>query len=236
MQSFSARLSDVRRQIAEAAAKAGRSTDEITLLAVSKTHPPEAVHEAIAAGQCLFGENRVQEARAKIPGCPANARWHLIGHLQKNKIRQALPLFELIHSVDSLELAQDIDRIAKEEGRQPRILLEVNVAGEESKFGFSPVQLQESMASLLSLEGLQIEGLMAIPPFADDPEASRPYFVALRKLREQLRKRFQVPLPELSMGMSHDFPVAIETGATIVRVGTALFGERVGKTWKPGNT
>src|SRR5580765_8591321 len=155
-------LERVREQIAQAAAKAGRAGDEIQLVAITKTHDAEKVREAIEAGQILFGESRVQEARVKIPELPSNIRWHFVGHLQKNKIRQALPLFELFHSVDSLALAQDIDRIADEEGVHPRVLLEVNVSGEGSKFGFAPEKLQAEMQSLLALPRLTIEGLMTI--------------------------------------------------------------------------
>src|SRR6266571_6851055 len=163
----------VREQIAQAAAKARRAVDEIELVAITKTHPAEKVREAIEAGQTLFGENRVQEARAKIPELPSNIRWHFVGHLQKNKVRQALPLFEMIHSVDSLALAQDINRIAEEEGLYPRVLLEVNLAGEGSKFGFAPDALREQMEALLALPRLSIEGLMCIPPLAVESEDSR---------------------------------------------------------------
>ncbi len=178
------------------------------------------------AGQEIFGESRVQEARAKIPLLPAALRWHFIGHLQKNKIRHALPLFELFHSVDSLALAQEVERIASEEGVRPRVLLEVNVAGEGSKLGFSPDQIRAQMEELLQLGRLEIEGLMTIPPFAPEAEEARPYFVMLRELRDALEREFAVKLPQLSMGMSNDYAVAIEEGATIVRVGTAIFGGR----------
>jgi len=181
----------------------------------------------IEAGHLLFGESRVQEARAKIPLLPAKTRWHFIGHLQKNKIRQALPLFEMFHGIDTLQLARDMNRIAEECGARPGVLLEVNVAGEASKFGFTPVALRESLEELLGLNRLQIEGLMTIPPFSEEAEASRKYFAALRNLRDELQESFRVPLDQLSMGMSHDYTVAIEEGATIVRVGTAIFGERI---------
>ena len=174
----------------------------------------------------VFGESKVQEARAKIPLLPSNIRWHFIGHLQKNKIRHALPLFEMIHSVDSLELAQAIDRIAHEDGLHPRILLEVNVAGEGSKFGFKATTLRAELESLLLLPRLSIEGLMCIPPLAEEAETSRKYFVELRELRDALEQKFQVKLPHLSMGMTNDYSVAVEEGATLVRVGTAIFGER----------
>ena len=184
------------------------------------------VREAIEAEQRLFGESRVQEARVKIPELPSNLRWHFVGHLQKNKIRHALPLFELIHSVDSLALAQDINRIAEEDGLHPRVLLEVNVAGEGSKFGFTPEKLREDLENLLALPRLSILGLMTIPPIADEAEASRKYFVELRELRDRLQTEFHVDLAQLSMGMTQDFAIAVEEGATLVRVGTAIFGER----------
>ena len=219
-------LEDVREQIAQAASKAGRAVGDIELVAITKTHDAEKVRAAYEAGQSLFGESRVQEARAKIPELPSNSRWHFVGHLQKNKIRHALPLFELIHSVDSLALAQDADRIAAEEGMHPRVLLEVNVAGEGSKFGFKPETLRTEVETLLALDRLSIEGLMTIPPLAPEAEASRKYFIKLRELRNALEKEFRAKLPHLSMGMTNDFVIAIEEGATLVRVGTAIFGER----------
>ena len=226
-------LKIVGASVAEAASKAGRAAAEIELVAVSKTHPPEAIHEALDAGQFLFGESRVQEARAKIPMLPGRARWHFIGHLQKNKVRHALPLFELFHGIDSLELTRDVDRIAAEAGAFPKVLIEVNVAGEATKFGFTPDRLRAQMEELLALDRIQIEGLMTIAPFAPEAEPSRKYFAALRELRDRLQTEFRVPLPQLSMGMSGDFTVAIEEGATLVRVGTAIFGKRSGKGWRP---
>ena len=219
-------LERVRSQIAEAAKKSSRALDEIELVAISKTHEAEKVRAAFDAGQQLFGESRVQEARAKIPLLPSAARWHFVGRLQKNKIRQALPLFELFHSVDSLDLARQMNRIADEEGSRPRVLLEVNVAGEGNKIGFTPDVLRAEMAALLELPRLTIEGLMTIPPLAPEAEASRKYFVMLRELRDQIASEFQIALPHLSMGMTGDFTVAIEEGATLVRVGTAIFGAR----------
>src|SRR5205823_11481960 len=226
MTSIAENLERVREQIAQAAAKVGRAVDEIELVAISKTHDAAKVREAIEAGQTLFGESRVQEARVKIPELPSNLRWHFVGHLQKNKIRHALPLFELTHSVDSLALAEDINRIAEEDGLHPRVLLEVNVAGEGSKFGFQPDKLRAEMESLLALPRLSILGLMTIPPIAEEAEASRKYFVQLRDLRARLQTEFHVDLAQLSMGMTQDFAVAVEEGATLVRVGTAIFGER----------
>jgi PLP dependent protein len=229
VETIATNLERVRQQIAQAATKAGRAIDEIELVAISKTHGAEKVHAAFDAGQTLFGESRVQEARLKIPKLPSAIRWQFVGHLQKNKIRHALPLFELIHSVDSLALAQEMNRIAEEEGLHPRVLLEVNVAGEGSKFGFPPGTLREQMETLLALSRLSIEGLMTIPPLAEEPEASRKFFVQLRELRGALEKEFNMKLPHLSMGMTSDFPIAVEEGATLVRVGTAIFGERLRK-------
>lgn len=212
--------------IAESERISGRPSGSVEVVAVSKTHPAEVIREAVDAGQFLFGENRVQEAKAKIPDLPAKLRWHLIGHLQSNKIRQALPLFEMIHGIDSIELLDDIQRIAGELGLFPRVLLQVNVAGESSKFGFSPEQLLSQVERILRVERVQIEGLMTIPPLAANPENSRKYFIGLRQIRDRLEQEFRFPLPNLSMGMSGDYRVAVEEGATLVRVGTAIFGER----------
>ncbi len=226
MVSIAENLERVREQITQAAAKAGRPVNEIELVAITKKHPAEKVREAVEAGHTLFGESRVQEARAKIPELPSNLRWHFVGHLQKNKIRHALPLFELFHGVDSLALAQEVDRIAADEGEHPRVLLEVNVAGEGSKFGFKAETLRAEIGSLLALPRLSIEGLMCIPPLTEEAEASRKFFVRLRELRNSLEKEFDVKFPHLSMGMTQDFWIAVEEGATLVRVGTAIFGER----------
>ena len=234
MDTLADRLATVHASMVEAATRAGRAVEDIELVAVSKTHPPEAVLEAIDAGQILFGESRVQEARAKIPLLPGRARWHFIGHLQRNKIRHALGLgFELLHGIDSLETARDVNRIADEAGAFPKVLLEVNVAGESTKFGFAPAKLREQMEELLALDRIQIEGLMTIAPLAPKAEDSRPHFAKLREVRDAVQSEFRVPLPRLSMGMSGDYPVAIEEGATLVRVGTAIFGKRSGKAWKP---
>lgn len=226
MSSVAENLERVREQVAEAAAKVGRAVDEIQLIAITKTHAAERVREAIEAGQTLFGESRVQEARAKIPLLPASLRWHFVGHLQKNKIRHALPLFEVFHSIDSLALAHEMNRIADEDGMHPRVLLEINVSGEGSKFGFKSETVRAEMESLLALPRLSIEGLMTIPPLAENAEASREFFAQLREFRDALEKEFDLKLPQLSMGMTTDFTVATEEGATLVRVGTAIFGER----------
>ena len=233
MPSISENLAAVRAVMAEAALRAGRDPESIELVAVSKTHAPEAIHEALEAGQTIFGESRVQEARVKIPLLPGRARWHFIGHLQKNKIRQALPLFELFHGIDTLELARDLNRVAGEAGTFPKVLLEVNVAGEASKFGFSPEKMDAQMEELLALDRVQIDGLMTIAPYAPEAEPSRRHFAALRELRDRLETEFRAPLPQLSMGMSGDYQVAIEEGATLVRIGTAIFGSRRGKGWRP---
>lgn len=226
MQEIAENLDRVRSQIANAAKKSGRSLEEIELVAISKTHDAEKVRAAVEAGQQLFGESRLQEARAKIPLLPSALRWHFVGHLQKNKIRHALPLFELFHGIDDADLARDMNRIAEEEGAHPRILLEVNVAGEGSKFGFTPETVRAEMEALLALSRLTIEGLMTIAPLAEEAEASRKFFAQLRQLRDALEKEFDMKLPQLSMGMTNDFPIAVEEGATLVRVGTAIFGER----------
>ena len=233
MSSIGDNLDRVREQISTVAAKSGRTSNDVELVAITKTHPAESVREAIEAGQILFGESRVQEARSKIPELPSNCRWHFVGHLQKNKIRHALPLFEMFHGIDSFSLAQDINRIAVEEGLYPRILLEVNVAGEGSKFGFAPDALGQQMEGLLALPRLSIEGLMCIPPLATESEDSRKFFAQVRKLRDSLEKEFSLKLPQLSMGMTQDFPIGIEEGATLVRVGTAIFGERKARKSDP---
>jgi PLP dependent protein len=222
-------LDAVRREIAESERTSGRVAGSVELVAVSKTHPPEVIRQAFDAGQSVFGENRVQEAKAKIPDLPARIRWHLIGHLQSNKVRQALPLFEMIHGVDSVELVDEIQRIATDLGLFPRVLLQVNVAGEASKFGFAPEQLLSEVERISRAERIQVEGLMTIPPLASNPENSRRYFVLLRQIRDRLETEFRLPLPHLSMGMSGDYRIAVEEGATLVRVGTAIFGERRAK-------
>ncbi len=220
-------LREIRSQIAAAATRAGRNPDTVLLLAVSKTFPVADIMQAYHDGQRCFGENRLQEAMAKMPQMPSDCAWHLIGPLQRNKVRKALEQgFELIEAVDSLKLAQAISRIAGELGITARILLEVNVDGESSKHGFTPAELVLLWPELTALPHLDIRGLMCIPAFTDDPEDARPAFRSLRLLAEQLRAAGPLPLPELSMGMSHDYPVAIEEGATIVRVGSAIFGKR----------
>jgi pyridoxal phosphate enzyme (YggS family) len=198
----------------------------VTLVAVTKSHPPEIVAEAAKAGLSLFGENKVQEAKAKIPLCPGRLRWHMIGHLQTNKCREAVSLFEMIQSVDSLHLAEEINKRADQAAKTMPVLLEVNVAAEASKFGYQPAQLLVELTRINVLPRLEIQGLMAVPPWTPDPEKVRPSFRKLRELKSECEQILGAPLPHLSMGMTGDFEVAIEEGATIVRIGTALFGER----------
>jgi len=226
MTDIAAHLSAVREQIKQAAARAGRDPSAVRLIAVSKTHPAAAVDAAVAAGQRVFGESRVQESRDKIPACPPGLEWHFIGHLQKNKVRQALPLFSFFHSVDSTALAETINRIAGETGKPVDGLLEVNVSGEESKYGFTPDRLRAEFPALAKLPHLRIRGLMTMAPYSDNPQDARPVFRTLRELREELQSAHGHPLPELSMGMSGDFEPAVEEGATLVRVGSSIFGAR----------
>jgi pyridoxal phosphate enzyme (YggS family) len=224
---FAENLNAIQLRIAAACGRAGRDPSSVTLLAVSKTHPPETIRTAVEAGQLLFGENKIQEARAKIPLCPGRARWHFIGHLQSNKVRDAVELFELIQGVDSLSIAREISKRAEQAAKTIPILLEVNVAGEGTKFGYQPGQMLAELNELNALPKIEIHGLMTIPPYTPVPEKARPYFQKLRELKIQAEAALGAPLPHLSMGMSGDFEVAIEEGATIVRIGTALFGERL---------
>ena len=223
---FSENLDLIRSRIAAACLRARRTEDSVTLLAVSKSHPPTAICAAVAAGQIFFGENKIQEAKAKIPRSPGKSRWHFIGHLQSNKVRDAVELFEMIQGVDSLGLAREISKRAAQAAKTMPILIEVNVAGEASKFGYAPEKLLAELAELNALPCLEIHGLMAIPPFVAEAEKARPYFQRLAALKADCEKIQGAPLPHLSMGMSGDFEIAIEEGATIVRVGTALFGGR----------
>ena len=227
MSTFPERFTAVRERIDRSAQRAHRNADEVELVAASKTYPAGIVREAFEeAGQELFAESRVQEALVKIPALPSRLRWHFIGHLQSNKIRKALPLFELIHGVDTPEIGREIDRIAGEMGLFPRVLLEVNVSGEGSKHGFEPELLERDLEGLLALPRLQVEGFMTMAPLASDQESARPFFAQLRELRDRLAVQAGIPLQTLSMGMSGDFEVAVEEGATLVRVGSALFGDR----------
>ncbi len=245
---IAANLISIRERMAAAARRAGRAPDEVTLLAVSKTHPVELIEQALAAGQRDFGENLVEEAWAKFgarqsatsatasPTFPSSSelpqaarpRLHLIGPIQSRKAALAVACRPaLIHAVDRLKIARRLDRFAAEAGLVLEVLLEVNVAGEASKFGFTPEEVGREAEAILALAHLRVRGLTTIPPYEPDPQAARPHFAALRRLRDQLAQRFsQADWRALSMGMSHDFETAIEEGATIVRVGTAIFGRR----------
>ena len=224
------RVAAVRERIARAAERAARPPEGITLVAVSKTCPADAVRAAFAAGVRDFGENRVQEAEPKIESLsdlgPRGLRWHLVGHLQSNKARRAAALFDTVHSLDSLELAQRLARAAEEAGRVARALVQVDLAGEQTKFGLPEPSLMAALEALRGSAGIRVDGLMLLPPWSDEPERARPYFRRLRALLEQATAAGLVAGRELSMGMSHDFEVAIAEGATMVRVGTAIFGER----------
>jgi len=224
--SFADNLAAIQQRISAACARAGRDAQSVLLLAVSKTCTAEAIGDAVQSGQIFFGENKVQEAKAKIPHCPGKARWHFIGHLQSNKARDAVELFEMIQSVDSLNLTREISKRCEQAAKQMPVLLEVNVAGESSKFGYPPEKLLAELKELNSLPRIIVQGLMTVPPFATDAERSRPHFRRLRELKLQCEEILGAPLPHLSTGMSGDFEIAIEEGATIVRIGTALFGPR----------
>jgi len=223
---LAANLNAVRKRIEAACIRARRDTTEVTLLPVSKSQPPDAVRTIAELGLNLVGENKVQEAKVKIPLCPGHLRWHMIGHLQTNKSRDAVHFFEMIQSVDSLALAEEIDRRAGQAAKTMPILLEVNIAGEASKFGYPPDRLLKELEQINALKRIEIQGLMTIPPWTPEPEKVRPIFRQLRELKERGEQFLGAPLPHLSMGMSGDFGVAIEEGATIVRIGTALFGPR----------
>lgn len=222
------RVRAVRERIARAAERASRSPADVTLVAISKTHPAEAVREAYAAGVRDFGENRVQEAEPKIRASSdlAGVRWHLVGHLQSNKARRAAALFGLVQSIDSVELGERLARAGEEAGHTLRGLVEVDLAGEASKFGVPEAELLATLRALAGRSGLRLEGLMVLPPLCDDLEAVRPFFRRLRELRDRAQGEGLLAAGELSMGMSLDFEVAVEEGASIVRVGTAIFGER----------
>ncbi len=224
-ESIQDRLLRVQERIRAVAERAGRDATSVTLVAVSKMMPVEVIREALTAGVTILGENRVQEARDKIAALPGQATWHLVGHLQTNKAKIAVELFEMIHSLDSLKLAEALDRSGEQAGRTVRCLMEVNLGGEESKSGTTEEGVRPLLEAAERLTHLRVEGLMTIPPFLPDPEQVRPFFRRLRNLREKLAgEGFR--LAELSMGMTHDFEVAIEEGATMVRIGTAIFGPR----------
>ncbi len=233
--SIAANIASIQERIAAAARRAGRSPDQIALMAVSKTHSLDRIREAYAAGHRLFGENRVQEFTGKSGPLAdlRDAEWHMIGHLQTNKAAAAAELFDAVDSVDSVKLAEKLDAAARQLGKKLDVLIEVNVGGEAAKSGVAPDsdKLERLLLAAPRLEGLAFRGLMTVPPFTDDPQGARPYFRKLRDLRDAIaaRKLPSVLMDVLSMGMSHDFEVAIEEGSTCVRVGTAIFGERTNR-------
>ncbi|MFU8893359.1 MAG: YggS family pyridoxal phosphate-dependent enzyme [Luteolibacter sp.] len=219
-------LASIRRKMASACRDAGRVPGDVELVAVTKTFPADAVSEAYRAGQRIFGESRLQEALPKMELLPGDIQWHFIGRVQRNKLRKILAVFDFVHGIDSADLAEAADRIAGELGLFPKVFLQVNIANEETKGGFTPSALEDAMPALLALPRLEIQGLMAIPPPADTPDDARKWFSALRDLRDRLEVANGVRLPGLSMGMSDDFEAAIAEGATLVRVGSAIFGNR----------
>jgi pyridoxal phosphate enzyme (YggS family) len=230
LQTLSERFANVRKRIETAARSRNRSPEDITLVAISKTHPSETLRAAIDAGITDLGENRVQEAEEKIIELGRKAaRWHLVGHLQANKARRAVSLFDVIHSLDSASLAQRLDRLCEAEGREELpVLIQIDLGGEETKTGIDPRKLPELLDALSDCQRLRLTGLMTLPPYFENADCARPYFKTLRELRDKLQLQgcFGERTGELSMGMSHDFEIAIEEGATMVRVGTAIFGER----------
>jgi len=226
MSPVSENLQRVRQQVSNACSRVGRPPEAVTLIAVSKTFPIDSIREAVASGQSHFGESRVQEAAPKIEALPSSLHWHFIGGVQRNKVRKILQSFEVIHAIDSLRLATYTDDVAKDLGIVPKIFLQVNIGDEPSKGGFESESLRREMENLLELKRLDIIGLMCIPPAGDHPEAGRPWFVKLRDLRDTLENKFGVKLNDLSMGMSGDFEIAVEEGATYIRVGSSIFGNR----------
>lgn len=226
MSEIADRILRVQNRLRNAIDKAERNPDDVTLMAVSKKHGPDAIREACECGLTVFGENRVQEAGVKIPECPGQISWHLIGHLQRNKVRPAVELFDTIHSVDSRRLLETINRVCDETGHRMNVLLEVNVSGEAVKFGFQPEDVPAVLEEAAQFTHLDVTGLMTMPPATPDPEGARPHFRKLRELRNEWQDKTGVPLPTLSMGMSHDLEIAIEEGSNVVRIGTAIFGPR----------
>lgn len=224
--SFQERLATVEDRIAAACSRAGRARDSVLMVAVTKTFGPDAVGEAVAAGLTVFGENRVQEAAQKIPQCAGRLEWHMIGHLQRNKVRLIPGLFRMVHSVDSIRLAEALNQVCEEAGVRMPVLVEVNVSGEGSKFGIAPAEVPSLLERCAGLSMLEVRGLMTIPPFNPEAEKSRPFFRRLRELRDGWARDTGFALEELSMGMSGDFEIAIEEGATLIRLGSVLFGDR----------
>ena len=228
MMNIEANLSQVHERVGAAAQKAGRDPQDVLILAISKTMPANRIEAAALAGQVHFGENRIQESRDKIPLLPEGLIWHLVGHLQSNKAKYCPALFEWVHSIDSIPLAREVAQRYRDKGKVCKALVQVNVSGEEVKYGCEPAEAGHILTALLEEEGVEPVGLMTMPPFDPDPEASRPWFHALKELKDHLSDQGYPAssLKELSMGMTGDFEVAIEEGATIVRIGTAIFGSR----------
>lgn len=226
MSDVSENLSEVRAAVAEACCRSGREVGSVELIAVSKTFSSDHIRDAVGSGQLHFGESRLQEAEPKIAELPGSLHWHFIGRVQRNKVRKLLGLFEVVHAIDSLRLATYTNEIAREQGLFPNVFLQVNIGKELSKGGFESSELYEAMDDILNLDRLGVLGLMCIPPPVDTPESARVWFAGLREMRDDLETKFGVTLPSLSMGMSADFRVAIEEGATHVRVGSAIFGKR----------
>ena len=219
-------LARVNAEFDEAVKQSGRSVGEVTLMAVSKTWPVEHIQKAVDAGHAVFGENKLQEGEVKIPVMSPNLEWHYIGGLQRNKVRKTLPLFDVIHSVDSLKLANHINNVAADLELVPQIYLQVNIGDEPQKGGFSKETLREQLMQIIEMPQLSVQGLMCIPPAVSDPEDARPYFAQMCELRDALEQEFAIKLPGLSMGMSSDYKQAIAEGSTIVRVGSSIFGQR----------
>ncbi len=228
MPDIAANLAHLQQRMAAACARAGREASEVRIVAVGKKFKAEIIREAAACGLTVFGENRVLEAKAKIPDCPGHVRWHFIGNLQKNKCRDAVALFEMLHAVDSLPLADELNKRCEQAAKTMPVLLEVNVSGEGSKHGFTPADAVEAMDAFEDFPQLELHGLMTMAPYSRQPESARPFFQKLREVKTSCENKLGAPLPELSMGMSGDFEVAIEEGATMVRLGTVLFGPRAG--------
>lgn len=228
--SIAANLEQIRRRIVDACRRSGRSPQEVTILAVGKGHAPESIREAAKCGLTLFGESKVQELKQKTAQCQGHLRWDFIGHLQTNKCREAARIARMIHSVDSERVAQSLNAACEKLAKTIPVLLEINVSGEASKYGFHPDEALEKLRILNALARLEIHGFMTMAPWSKEAESARPYFRRLKQLQKEAEEILGDPLPELSMGMSGDFEAAVEEGATIVRIGNALFGKRLQTT------
>lgn len=226
LEDFAERLETVHQRVADACRRSGRDPAEVDIVAVTKTHGPDIIELAVQGGVTVFGESKVQEARAKIPRCPGHVIWHLIGHLQTNKVRPAVQLFDVIHSVDSERLLDAVEAACEETGQTLPVYLQVNISGEASKYGIAPDALRHLLERCAACPRVEVQGLMTVPPFTEEPEGARPYFQQLRALRDCCGEEWDFPVNGLSMGMSHDFEIAIEEGATCVRLGSVLFGSR----------